>query len=314
VATDGLHAFVATGLPVKHSSDGRFDVFDLADPALPVLIASLDMPGEVSSVMIDGPFAYLAGPLLGLLLVDISDPASPQVIGGAGTLAGASKVALGGNHVLLVDPNGVSIMNTQCNQPQPVTLSDLQAIPMSGGGDSGGIHIRWRAAPGEFLFFEVRRAFASDHEGGDYQRIGSLAADIPPADGWWTFIDRKVAAGHRYAYVVAGIFPGGWEERIGPITATAPAASGAPPVWPNPTPGGVTLVVDQTRAGDVEVQIFNAGGRLVRRFVSGSHSAGRHTVHWDGRGESGELLASGSYLVRLRWPGGSDSFRVTQIR
>ncbi|NUM74433.1 hypothetical protein HUU40_08740, partial [candidate division KSB1 bacterium] len=38
----------------------------------------------------------------------------------------------------------------------------------------------------------------------------------------------------------------------------------------------------------------------VRRLVSGAMNAGRHSVVWDGKDNSGQSVPSGIYLYRLR--------------
>jgi hypothetical protein len=49
----------------------------------------------------------------------------------------------------------------------------------------------------------------------------------------------------------------------------------------------------------VAIEIYNIQGRLVACPVDGEMPAGSHMVHWDGRDQSGDLLASGVYVVRL---------------
>ena len=69
---------------------------------------------------------------------------------------------------------------------------------------------------------------------------------------------------------------------------------------PNPFPGGVTLieyVIPQQMR--VTLQVYDVSGRLVRTLVSGSVSAGRNRVTWDGRDNFGSPVASGVYFYRL---------------
>ena len=54
-------------------------------------------------------------------------------------------------------------------------------------------------------------------------------------------------------------------------------------VVPNPFNPKTTLSYDVPRASHVELTVYRLRGRLVRKLVSGSVEAGRHTVVWDGR-------------------------------
>ena len=86
---------------------------------------------------------------------------------------------------------------------------------------------------------------------------------------------------------------------FGEATATnAPAsARGVVVAHNNPNPfnpkTGITFALD--RAGDVNLQIFDAKGRLVRTLAARGFDAGSHTLEWNGRGNDGESVASGIY-------------------
>ena len=83
----------------------------------------------------------------------------------------------------------------------------------------------------------------------------------------------------------------------------------APP-WPAPSSGFVNLGYTLQTMAPVSLSIHDVAGRLVRRLASGIEApAGRHALVWDGRGDSGDPVASGSYLASLRV--GNESFHRT---
>jgi flagellar hook assembly protein FlgD len=49
----------------------------------------------------------------------------------------------------------------------------------------------------------------------------------------------------------------------------------------------------------VKLTIYNLAGQQIRVLVNGVQEAGFYQVGWNGRGENGELLASGVYVYRL---------------
>jgi sugar lactone lactonase YvrE/cytoskeletal protein CcmA (bactofilin family) len=53
-------------------------------------------------------------------------------------------------------------------------------------------------------------------------------------------------------------------------------------------------------SGEVKLVIYNATGQLVRTLYSGEMPAGRFSVEWDGKNESGERVASGVYVYEMR--------------
>ena len=79
---------------------------------------------------------------------------------------------------------------------------------------------------------------------------------------------------------------------------------------PNPTTGDIMIEYQLPVATTVTLEIFSAGGALVRRIEEGEQPAGRHSVSWDGRDATGHSLPSGVYLARLTTREGSTTARV----
>ncbi len=50
----------------------------------------------------------------------------------------------------------------------------------------------------------------------------------------------------------------------------------------------------------VSLEIYNQLGQLVKRLVDKDQTPGRHSVFWDGRNSSGELVTTGIYFYRLK--------------
>lgn len=68
---------------------------------------------------------------------------------------------------------------------------------------------------------------------------------------------------------------------------------------PNPFHDATRIGFDLPTAADVSLEVFDAQGRLVRRFAS-HEAAGRHAVDWDLRDSRGRKTAPGIYTYRLR--------------
>ncbi len=85
--------------------------------------------------------------------------------------------------------------------------------------------------------------------------------------------------------------------------------------YPSPSHGTVTFSYTLPSPGRVELQIFDAMGRVSRNVVeSADLGAGRHTATWDGRTDRGEPAASGIYLARLMVNGRAIIRRVVMTR
>lgn len=68
---------------------------------------------------------------------------------------------------------------------------------------------------------------------------------------------------------------------------------------PNPFSPTTSLHFSLPRETDVDLRIYDVAGRLVRTLVSGSRPAGSNEVHWNGKDNAGQDIASGTYFARL---------------
>ena len=67
--------------------------------------------------------------------------------------------------------------------------------------------------------------------------------------------------------------------------------------YPNPFNPTTTLQFDLPKSSSVTLEVFNVSGARVRLLLRGeSIGAGRHTMMWDGRDESGRIVPSGVYM------------------
>jgi len=110
---------------------------------------------------------------------------------------------------------------------------------------------------------------------------------------------------------------------VGAVTVRAPTSvdntpSTAPVLYPNtPNPFNpntrIEFVVPATGARvPVQLQVLDVRGRVVRTLLSGDLAPGRQSVVWDGREDSGRIVASGVYACRLH-AGGQTTMRTMML-
>lgn len=100
------------------------------------------------------------------------------------------------------------------------------------------------------------------------------------------------------------------DDDIGPIlnfhSGVAEDVVRLPYALESATPSGVTFTLPAT--ANVSVKIYDISGKLVTTLVSGSQTAGRHEIRWNGTDNAGRTVAKGIYLVRMD----SESFNATK--
>lgn len=81
-----------------------------------------------------------------------------------------------------------------------------------------------------------------------------------------------------------------------PPVASAPRALA---VSPNPARGACTLRFTLAAPGEGVLEVYDSGGRRVRRVAAGTFARGPNAIEWDGRDDEGRPVAAGVYLARL---------------
>lgn len=189
-------------------------------------------------------------------------------------------------------------------------------------GDDG-ITLTWRGLSGrsDTRYLVYRRVLSDRDElpaEPDLSTFSLLPSpEILQGGGDHVFLDREIVPETWYAYVVAIVAPDGPVDTSPPVVihsgmrrlvfALAAAA-------PNPFAQGTTLRFTVPRTGRVDLDVFDVGGRRVRRLVDGEREAGVHEVPWDGTSDRGHSLASGIYFVRLSWEGEVRTERIVRLR
>jgi hypothetical protein len=289
----------------------RLQTIDIEDPQHPAPLGSVALPHSFSSdVTMDENYAYVTSDEFGVLIViDVSLPDRPRIVGQSHIAGGAYGIEDERGTLYIVGPFGLSILPSQCPVPYAVELSGFAAAP-----SDEGIRIRWQAATERFTSFWIRRALGQEPLESSYE---VLNPENPIAGGGpWQYLDTATISGTTYAYEVDADRRDGGTETIGPIFATALAPASRQPAllaMPNPAAGVVKLDIDLPQERELRLRIYDSTGRCVRTLVTGSMVAGRHALPWDGHNDGGQPVASGHYLARLDWPGGSTTTRFVLL-
>ena len=111
-----------------------------------------------------------------------------------------------------------------------------------------------------------------------------------------------------YKLVTSTVDPVGVGDPEGPTDLSFAGA------LPNPVRGSTRFSFSLREAGDVQLALFDLGGRRVRTVVSGARGAGHHDEAWDGRDDNGRPVGAGLYWARLHAGGKWFTKRVTVLQ
>jgi len=84
--------------------------------------------------------------------------------------------------------------------------------------------------------------------------------------------------------------------------------------YPNPFNGTTAARIYLSRAVQVEVNVFNVRGELMKTLRKGLAPKGYHLILWDGTDQKGEPVPSGIYLVLLKAGSGYETIKAILVR
>ncbi|MBN1886045.1 MAG: T9SS type A sorting domain-containing protein [Candidatus Krumholzibacteriota bacterium] len=84
--------------------------------------------------------------------------------------------------------------------------------------------------------------------------------------------------------------------------------------YPNPFNPTTRIAFELRRDGRVQLEIFDAAGRLVRQLVDEKRGAGVYDETWDGLSGAGDRVASGVYFYRLRTGAFEETRKMVLLR
>jgi hypothetical protein len=97
-------------------------------------------------------------------------------------------------------------------------------------------------------------------------------------------------------------------------TGVTPTVTGLIAAFPNPFRAGTAIAYALAEPGHVTIEVFSVDGRRVRTLLDETRPSGEHRVAWDGRTESGQMAAAGTYLLRFRTPQGTQTDRIVRLK
>jgi hypothetical protein len=86
---------------------------------------------------------------------------------------------------------------------------------------------------------------------------------------------------------------------IGPNSGNIPKSPSLGQNYPNPFNPSTQLKYQVSKTQTVAIRVYDLLGREVRTLVNEVMNAGEYTALWDGKNNSGSLVASGTYFYRL---------------
>ncbi len=275
--------------------NGGFIILDVSDPSNPTLINQYNPSGfpDPFDVAVKDNYAYISAPVgtADIILLDITNPNNPIELDDYNPPVGASDIQAVGPFLYIADGEGGVLILRNTLIPIPVELVSFRAE-----NDNNIVTLTWITATElNNKGFEIQRK-QGDAEwknigfvkgGGTSSQIRTyrFADDINEFREKSTSyrlkqIDFDGSCTYSDEVLVQNIFPSEYilEQN-----------------YPNPFNPSTTISYSIPVKSNVEIWIYNALGRSIRKIVNGEKEAGRYSVQLDAEG-----LPSGVYFYRIQ--------------
>jgi hypothetical protein len=257
----------------------------------PTLVATLPISGQVEGVVAYQDYAYVAVTQLGMVVVNISDPANLHIVATLAFPERTSAVAMYGSQVCAFHGDFLSVVDVS-DPANPVVRGSVgvrRGMFLTVSGDyayvctlENGVWVVDLSAPDLPIVIgqldTPGRAYDCALQGCDLV-IADQISGIEIAPAQQTFLSR-----HMIVARTDGALPR--------LTLY--------PSSPNPTSAGTIVRFVTAAAANVDLRVFDLAGRCVRSLARGDVTPGEHITGWNGRDDLGRALPGGTYFVRLR--------------
>jgi hypothetical protein len=155
--------------------------------------------------------------------------------------------------------------------------------------------------------------FRAEERDGAYRQLTSSTIE---RDGMtFTFRDEGFDPGTAYTYRVDASY--GEDHRV--LFETSRIVTLAPPLslyqnFPNPFNPLTTISYYLPEDSPVTLSVYDVSGRRVVELIGRIEKKGRHSVAWNGKDETGRLVASGIYFCKLRAGDAAETRKITLVR
>ena len=170
------------------------------------------------------------------------------------------------------------------------------------------VQLHWNVISSELA---DRIELARSQHGISWQPVAAFTGTAMTRDSW-----QEAASFDPVSYRLRAFRSG--EQVLEAITkldaASAPTRTQLLAAQPNPFNPRTTIHWAAAAAGDYELSIHNAAGRLVRQIRVNVAAPGNYEQDWDGKDDAGRPAASGVYFVQLAGSGSADRLRLVLLK
>jgi hypothetical protein len=158
-----------------------------------------------------------------------------------------------------------------------------------------GVELIWEV-PAEYdcLYYIIARKTNREQGYAEMTRLPIQGSS--PAPGIHTYNDGEVEPGTKYYYRLGTLRTNGDTDWTEPCAVSIPLLGSDLEIMPNPVCGHALVSISIPLTRFVEVSIYDATGKLVKRLYHSIMQRGKHMLRWDSRDANAVPVGAGIYF------------------
>ncbi len=264
-------------------------IIDVSNLYNPVLLGSYNTRIALF-VTISNNIAYVADYYEGLLIIDVSNPHNPSLLCSYVTPSFASSIFVSNNIAYVADGNsGLQIIDVS-NPQNPILLNTILPRPSS---------YIYKC----IIFNNLLIISDTNWDELYFYNISNPAAPEFVCRYSWNLSTEDMVIQNGYLYTANGLY--GLNILDLNQVMEAEDSIQLPPItfnlknYPNPFNPETTISFELSKPGNVDLNIYNLKGELVKRLINNKMSNGKHSMVWDGKDNNGKICSSGVYCYKI---------------
>ena len=288
---------------------GSLVVVDISSIELSRIVSNRNLNGSVYKIDHNTTHAYIAALEGGIHILDISNPSLPRPILHFQTEGAATNVSISDNFIYILDTHigVIKLDNSEQNNLKIVSTYEDTTIPIVAKANEDFLYLldveSLQVIHTETMLREMR--YTQLHAPSDMLVTDNAVyiADLYQLNTYQ--IDASLSN--------LGVEDHSGEDGFPQPDLSQDSINQLFQNYPNPFNPETWIPITLATDTDFSLSIHNEKGHLVALQQYGTHSQGRHILHWDGRNTSNEKVASGMYFYTIT-AGGFKATRKMVIR
>lgn len=154
--------------------------------------------------------------------------------------------------------------------------------------------------------------FATTNGGTNWVQEVNGMANVPVLDLDYRSSDNRLFAATHGRSMYSAVLPG--ITSVNEVSNELPNNFNLSQNYPNPFNPITTFRYSLPQSENVKVSIFNLNGELIAEVVNQFQSAGTYEVVWNGKNNSGQQVASGTYIYKVQAGNYSESKKMILLK